>query len=386
MGEGGTNGRVRVLVHSDSRLFSGAEWVLCEYVRGMAESERLELTCFAPSENRELTERLAAIVGAESVRPVLSQPTRLGAVHLHDPRRRSALRRALGEGRWEVAFLNLGSVEYGATPLTLRNPPWGKSLGLVHVTSSFAGNGFRLGRAREGLARRPIRSLDAALVTTESARETFEDVWLGGEVSVELGPIPRRGLQPVERAHARARLGWPDGPMIGAAGRLSLKQKGFDTFVAAAGKLADGRPDVRFAIAGDGPDRDELVGLIRESGMEDRVSLVGHTEIEPFLCALDAIAIPSRFEGGPILALEALQLGVPGVATDCEGLRDVWAEDWQVPVDDSTALSARLGDVLDLSPDDRRRIIAEGRRLHDARVADRVGPDLEEKIVRLSES
>jgi glycosyltransferase involved in cell wall biosynthesis len=374
-------------VHSDSGLFSGAEWVLSEFVRGMAESDRLELTCMAPEENGELFGRMSDAVGAASMRPVMAQPTRLGAVHLYDPRRLARLKGQFGGERWDVALLNLASAEYGATPLALRNPPWRRSLGLVHVPSPFARNGFRLGRVREAIARRPIRSLDAALAMTESARETFVQAWAPDGLTVGVAPIPRHRLQPVSRDQARTRLGWPaDGPVIGVAGRLSLKQKGFDTFVAAASNLSESRPELRFAIAGDGPDRDELIRLIREDGMEDRVSLVGHVEIEPFLCALDAIAIPSRFEGGPILALEALQLGVPGVATDCEGLRDVWLEDWQVPVDDPAALAARLGDLLDASTDDRERAIADGRRLHDATVADRVGPDLEEKIVRLSEA
>src|SRR3954468_16717192 len=94
MRQGGANGRVRVLVHSDSRVFSGAEWFLCESVRGMAESDRLALTCMAPEENQELSRRLEAIVGPDSVRPVRSQPTRLGAVHLYDPRRLAFLRRS----------------------------------------------------------------------------------------------------------------------------------------------------------------------------------------------------------------------------------------------------------------------------------------------------
>src|SRR4051794_16269969 len=386
MGQGGANGRVRVLVHSDSRVFSGAEWVLCESVRGMAESDRLALTCMAPEENQELSRRLEEIVGPDSVRPVRSQPTRLGAVHLYDPRRLAFLRRQLAGEEWDVAFLNLGSAEYGATPLALRNPPWRRSLGLLHVTSAFARNGFRLGRTRESLARRPIRSLDAVLVATDSAKETFLEAWGHDGVNVELAPIPRPRVRPVSRNDARAQLGWSnEATMIGAAGRPALKQKGFGTFVAAARNLADGRPEVRFAIAGDGPDRERLVGLIRESGMEDRFSLMGHTEIEPFLCALDALAIPSRFEGGPFVALEALQLGVPGVATDCEGLRDVWMEDWQVAVDDTGALAARLGELLDLAPGERERVIAAGRKLHNAMVAERVGPVLEEKIVRLSE-
>jgi hypothetical protein len=54
-------------------------------------------------------------------------------------------------------------------------------------------------------------------------------------------------------------------------------------------------------------------------------------------------------------------------------------------VDDTGALAARLGELLDLAPGERERVIAAGRKLHDAMVAERVGPVLEEKIVRLSE-
>src|SRR3954447_2266469 len=204
MSEGGASRRVRVLVHSDSRVFSGAEWVLCEGVRELAESDRLELTCFAPAENQELYGRLAKAVGSEAMRPVRSQPTRLGAVHLYDPRRHAVLRRQLGGDRWDVAFFNLGSAEYGATPLTLRGPPWRKSLGLVHVTSAFARNGFRLGRMRELLAARPIRSLDAALVMTESAQRAFEGAWAPDGISVEIAPMPRRRVQSHSREEARA--------------------------------------------------------------------------------------------------------------------------------------------------------------------------------------
>ncbi len=102
------------------------------------------------------------------------------------------------------------------------------------------------------------------------------------------------------------------GLRIVAAGRL-VEQKGFDRLVDAAGALD---ADAHVAIFGDGPDRAALAARIAASGLDGRVSLEGHAHDLPArIAGADVFALPSRWEGLPNVALEALALGTPVVAT-----------------------------------------------------------------------
>jgi len=63
-----------------------------------------------------------------------------------------------------------------------------------------------------------------------------------------------------------------------------------------------------------------------------------------------------------VVALEALQLGVPGIAAASDGLADVWPEPWQVPASDPAALGTALEGLLEAPAEERARLLEEGRR------------------------
>jgi glycosyltransferase involved in cell wall biosynthesis len=356
----GRKDRVRVLTYADSRLFSGAEAVHCDLVQGLAGSERVELRCAAPRANADLAGRLADVAG-EPPLDVPSQRLSVAAFDLYSPRRRAAVARLLRETPCDVLLVNLPSAEYGATPMLCRRPAAAKTVGFLHVPGGPGDLGFRLGGLRERLARRPMSRFDSICVVADSARHTVERTW-GGDVPVHVIHLPMPRVDWVPREEARARLGLPPGLVVGMAGRISFKQKGQETFARAAALLGRSRPDLHFAIAGDGADLADLRRLIDELGIDDRTSLLGHVSpIGHFLSAIDAIAIPSRFEGLPLIALEALTLGVPGVAANIDGLSDVWPRPWRVDPGDPDALAGRLARVIETPADERDRLIAEGR-------------------------
>lgn len=85
-------------------------------------------------------------------------------------------------------------------------------------------------------------------------------------------------------------------------------------------------------------------------------------EIADFLSAIDLVVIPSRFEGLPLIALEALTLGVPGVASSVDGLCDVWPPEWRVGAGDSSQLSAALERLLDTESAARQDLVSSGRK------------------------
>ncbi len=101
-------------------------------------------------------------------------------------------------------------------------------------------------------------------------------------------------------------------------GRLA-PEKGFDRLIQAFAAATRSNPDWTLAILGDGNERVRLEQLIQQHGLSDRVSLPGW--IRPVWDELAKSAffvLPSYYEGFPSALLEAMAVGVPSLAVDCE--------------------------------------------------------------------
>jgi glycosyltransferase involved in cell wall biosynthesis len=120
---------------------------------------------------------------------------------------------------------------------------------------------------------------------------------------------------------AKVRAGWnTQRLLIGAVGRLS-SEKAFDILIQAVHDLVRRGLDVGLVIAGEGPDQAALKSLIRDSGLEDRVQLLGfRNDLRPVYEALDLFVLSSVREGLPNAVLEAMAFGVPVVATRVAGI------------------------------------------------------------------
>lgn len=102
-----------------------------------------------------------------------------------------------------------------------------------------------------------------------------------------------------------------------AAGRLTT-QKGFDRLLEMFAESAG--PEDRLAILGEGPLGEELRQRVNELGIGERVNLTGFLDNPwAWFAAADAFLLPSRWEGMPNVALEALACGLPVIATPESG-------------------------------------------------------------------
>ena len=107
----------------------------------------------------------------------------------------------------------------------------------------------------------------------------------------------------------------PDDLTVGFVGRLS-SEKGVDLFLVAAQGILQQLPGTRFVIAGDGPERGAVEKVMREKGIEDKITLLGRCDNMPeFYSSLDVLLSSSRTEGLPVALMEAMASGVPVVAT-----------------------------------------------------------------------
>lgn len=136
---------------------------------------------------------------------------------------------------------------------------------------------------------------------------------------------------------------------VGTVGRLS-RQKDPLCFVAAADALLAEGIDARFFLIGDGELRAEVEAEIRRRGRTGQIIVLGwRYDVPQLVGALDLFVLPSRWEGLSLALLEALAAGVPVVATDIPGNREVVVEGVDgllAPCGDASALAVQMQKLL----------------------------------------
>ena len=128
----------------------------------------------------------------------------------------------------------------------------------------------------------------------------------------------------VTRGQILDRLGLPESAaLIGWAGRLEADRGGKDA-IWAADLLKVIRDDAHLLVFGAGPHRERLVRFRDQVEIADKVHFLGNRgDLEEFLPHLDQFWSTRRLPGLPQAVLEAMAAGVPVVATDVPGSRDL---------------------------------------------------------------
>ncbi len=175
-----------------------------------------------------------------------------------------------------------------------------------------------------------------------------------------VGPAP----PPADRGELEREWGLAAGTrLVLAVGRL-VEQKNHALAIQALAEV----PDTTLVVVGKGLFRPNLEQAAAESGVADRVVFAGaRPDARALMGAADAVVLPSRWEGLPLTALEALASGTPLVATDIQGVRELVVDGREallVPQEPG-ALAAALRRVLD-DPDLAARLAEAGRRVEGA--------------------
>jgi len=127
-------------------------------------------------------------------------------------------------------------------------------------------------------------------------------------------------------------------PLLGFVGRLAA-QKCPEAVVAVVAQLGDRVPDLHAVMIGGGRMEDAVRRSVAQHGVQGRVHLVGHLPgARRIMGQLDALILPSRYEGCPYAVIEAMHAGTPVVVSDAVGNRDVVS-------DGVTGRVVRTGDV-----------------------------------------
>ena len=110
--------------------------------------------------------------------------------------------------------------------------------------------------------------------------------------------------------------------VVVSAGRLH-KQKNYETAIEAMALLLD--LDVDYRIAGIGEEESSLREFCTQLSLENRVTFYGYVaNMSDFLEEADVFLMPSRWEGFGLAAVEAMNAGLPAIASDVAGIREIF--------------------------------------------------------------
>ena len=132
--------------------------------------------------------------------------------------------------------------------------------------------------------------------------------------AIPLTPIQSDEIQRASRSEPK---------VVGSVGRLS-EQKGYRYLIDAVPEIIREIPQIEFWLIGDGELRSDLERQSKRLGVQDHVKLLGkRNDVLDLLKQFDLFVLPSLWEGLPTVIMESISQGVPVLATDIPGTREM---------------------------------------------------------------
>lgn len=201
---------------------------------------------------------------------------------------------------------------------------------------------------------RLLQQRGTLIAVSESVKNSIVSVGIRPElVTVLPNAITIARYRGVSGAEVREALGLRNSFTYLFVGRL-IEQKGVDVLLTAFAKVPNGI----LLTAGEGSEKERLVALAEKLGITERMRFLGiRKDIPELLAACDCFVLPSRYEGLPMVLVEALAAGKAIVVSDFDAAKEcVVGEESAliVPREDSQALREALQRVQ--TPDLKERL------------------------------
>jgi glycosyltransferase involved in cell wall biosynthesis len=216
-------------------------------------------------------------------------------------------------------------------------------------------------RVERALRPRP----DVIVALSDSEARSLEAAGLANASRMELVPNGISESPAQESVPSRTSLGLPgDARVVGFIGRMQPQKAPF-AFLEVARRVLEQCDDVHVLAVGSGTLLEEVLDRAARLLPGERFHhVVQDADADSLLGVLDVLVVPSRYEGGPYLPLEAMAAGIPVVATRVRGLSDYvvhGVSGLTAPVDDYEGLANHVVSLLD-SPTARTELAASARR------------------------
>lgn len=222
-------------------------------------------------------------------------------------------------------FIHVQYVAPGFVPILAA---WWYSSAIVTAAIHTSGS-YQYGSRARFMIRAAARFCDAFVSVSNDVKK----FWFGDTSAAKYGTIyngldnteVERALLDLEKSAVKNRYSLLGSPLLTIVGRAG-RHKGHDLLFRAVALLRSQFPGVQVAVVGEVVEKEFLENLVRELDIERNIRWLGilsRAEMLKVIASSDCLAIPSRYEGFGLTALEAMSVGIPVIASSVGGLPEI---------------------------------------------------------------
>lgn len=334
-----------ILFYDDSPVFGGHEVMSLAGVEAVLEAFDGRVDIMVSAANGTLRERAGQLAAAHPqlrMHELPWQSSKLEALrNLMKPARVRELAGRFRKLAPSLVVAIQGNIEHSSLALHAARAAGIRSASYIPVPHSNAAMGAKLGALRDHFAAPLFLLPDAFITISDEMAAHLRRRGARAPVDIVYNGVDTGRFRPGDRTVARETLGLPaDKTLVGVIGRIEFRQKQQHLLVRAVAADDALRSSCHLVFAGEGPDRGALGESVGPSGVA--ATILPWSDPALLYQALDALVIPSRYEGLPLVMLEALASGTTVIGSDRDGMVDLLPAGRRFAPGDPAAIAGAL--------------------------------------------
>lgn len=315
-----------LLFYDDSPVFGGHEVMALAGLEAILQRSSETLLFFASHSNEKLLTRLGEISSRFPHLKLIQLPwesSRFESLRNRFlPSRIHKLAELLRTHNPSLLVAIQGNIEHSSLSLHAAKQIGLRSVSYIPVPHTNEQMGAKLGKWRDIFCHRLFTLPDAFITITDEMGKMLKLRGATSTIHIVYNGIDTTRFLSGDKNEARKQLALPlEKHLLGIVGRIEFRQKQQHLLIEAIASEKNLAAACHLVFAGDGPDAQALSALIRSHQLS--ATILPWCDPAPLYRALDALVIPSRYEGLPLVMLEALASGTAVFGSDRDGMKDV---------------------------------------------------------------
>ncbi len=324
---------MKILVYDDSLDFGGHQTMACQGVESLSEDPALDVVFAANPLNKRLTHRIAGIPNHQIMEAPCTTRRFQGLRNHFTQSCIRALEKEFRTLKPDLVLCVQGDIEQSSQAVLAARRAGIECVSYIAIPHRMADMGATLGALRDHTNQHLLNQPDRYITISESMKRLLIARGVKKQISVVPNGIPA----PPTTSHIPHSTSHTT---LGLLGRIEFKQKRQDFMVRTFCNHPEAFHDCRLLIAGNGPDEAHLKQLVSECPRCNDITLLPwQDDTESLYEQIDGLMLPSRYEGVPLVMLEALARRIPVIGSACDGMKDILPESWTFEPENEDALA-----------------------------------------------